>query len=381
MKASSAGPIVLTRSLNSEDIEDLVVGATILGTGGGGDPQTGLKILKEDLAQERRLLLASEMDLEPESTVVCAYHCGSIPAPGQEEAGERSRELSRGEDFMLKGLRAMEKRLGKKIGGVIPTEIGGGNTPAAFHLAALLGVPAIDADQVGRSAPELVQSSYLVNGVEGTPSVVVDSLGDMTIVEHCASPAQYEAIVRSLAVAGGGSAFVIDSPVTASRAFAAGIKDTVSRAIELGATVRKAHARGHDPAAAAAKFLDAFTLFHGEISEFSLEERAGFLVGEVWIDGRNQWLGRKLRVSVKNENMVAWRDDRPVAMVPDLICFIDESGHGVTNSKVRKGLTVTVLGVRSPPIWRTEKGLNYFGPKRLGLPFDYVPVEELQAQS
>jgi len=368
----------LTRSLNSEDIEDLVVGATILGTGGGGDPETGLKILKEDLAQGRRLLLASETDLEPESTVVCAYHCGSIPAPGQEETGERSSEVPRGEDFMLKGLRAMEKRLGKKIGGVIPTEIGGGNTPSALHLAALLGVPAVDADQVGRSAPELVQSSYLVNGVEATPSVVVDGLGDITIVEHYASPAHYEAIVRSLAVAGGGSAFVIDSPVSATRAFAAGIKGTVSRAVELGAIVRKSRARGDDTSAAVAKFLDAFALFHGEISEFSLEERAGFLVGEVWVDGRKQWSGRKLRVSVKNENMVAWRDDRPVAMVPDLICLIDESGHGVTNSKVRKGLTVTVLGVKSPPIWRTEKGLNYFGPKRLGFPFDYVPVEELQ---
>ena len=378
MKASSAGLIDLTRSFYVEDVENLVVGATILGTGGGGDPETGLRLLKEDLAQGRKLLLASETDLEPESMIVCAYHCGSIPAPGQEETGERSSEVPRGEDFMLKGLRAMEKRLGKKIGGVIPTEIGGGNTPSALHLAALLGVPAVDADQVGRSAPELVQSSYLVNGVEATPSVVVDGLGDITIVEHYASPAHYEAIVRSLAVAGGGSAFVIDSPVSATRAFAAGIKGTVSRAVELGAIVRKSRARGDDTSAAVAKFLDAFALFHGEISEFSLEERAGFLVGEVWVDGRNQWLGRKLRVSVKNENMVAWRDDRPVAMVPDLICLIDESGHGVTNSKVRKGLTVTVLGVKSPPIWRTEKGLNYFGPKRLGFPFDYVPVEELQ---
>jgi len=381
VKTSSAGPIVLTRSLNLEDVENLVVGATILGTGGGGDPQTGLKILKEDLAQGRKLLLASETDLEPESTVVCAYHCGSIPAPGQEETGERSRELPPGEDFMLKGLRAMEKRLGKKIRGVIPTEIGGGNTPAALHLAALLGVPAIDADQVGRSAPELVQSSYLVNGVEATPSAVVDTLGDITIVEHYASAAQYEAIVRSLAVAGGGSAFVIDSPVSASRAFAAGIKGTVSRAIELGAIVRKSRARGDDPAAAVTEFLGAFTLFHGDVSEFSLEEKAGFLVGEVCVDGRKQWSDRKLRVSVRNENMVAWRDDKPVAMVPDLICLLDESGQGVTNSKVREGLTVSVLGVRSPPIWRTEKGLNYFGPKRLGFPFDYVPVEELQGQS
>lgn len=362
-----------------EDVENLVVGATILGTGGGGDPQTGLKMLKEDLARERKLLLASEADLEPESTVVCAYHCGSIPPPDKERPRKLTHGLLSDEEVMLQGLLAMEKRLGKKIRGVIPTEIGGGNTPAALHLAALLDVAAIDADQVGRSAPELVQSSYLVNDVEATPSVVVDTYGDVTIVEHYANPAQYEAIVRSVAVAGGGSAFVIDSPISAARAFVAGIKGTVTRAINLGGIVEKSRARGDDPVEAAAQFLGAFRLFHGKVSEFTLEEKAGFLVGIVWIDGDKGWLGRRLRVSVKNENMIAWLDDKPIAMIPDLICLVDESGHGVTNSAVREGLTVSVLGVRSPAIWRTKKGLDHFGPRQLGFPFDYIPVEELQA--
>jgi DUF917 family protein len=367
------------RSLDSKEVQDLVVGAAILGTGGGGDPQRGLELLREDLARERRLLLASDLDLEPESTVVCAYHCGSIPPPGKQTSGEPAQGLLSDEDVMLSGLRAMEKRLGKKVRGVIPTEIGGGNTPAALHLAALLGVPAIDADQVGRAAPELVQSSYLVNGVEATPSVVVDAYGDTSVVEHYANPAQYEAMVRSLAVAGGGSAFVIDSPISAARAFAAGIKGTVSRAISLGGVVRESLARGDNPVSAAAHFLSAFTLFQGEISEFTLNEEAGFLVGEIWIDGRDEWSSRRLRVSVKNENMIAWLDDKPVAMIPDSICLLDESGYGVTNSAVRKNQTVSVLGVVSPPIWRTQKGLDHFGPRRFGFPFDYIPVEVLQA--
>jgi DUF917 family protein len=366
------------RSLDSKEVEDLIVGAAILGTGGGGDPQRGLELLREDLAQERRLSLASESDLEPESTVVCAYHCGSIPSPGKETSGKHAQGLLSDEDVMLKGLQAMEKRLGKRVRGVIPTEIGGGNTPAALHLAALLGVPSIDADQVGRAAPELVQSSYLVNGVEATPSVVVDAYGDVTVVEHYANPAQYEMLVRSLAVAAGGSAFVIDSPISAARAFAAGIKGTVSGAISLGGVVRESLARGDNPVSAVAHFLNAFTLFQGEVSEFALKEEAGFLVGEIWIDGRKEWSNRRLRVSVKNENMVAWLDDKPVAMIPDSICLVDESGYGVTNSAVRKKLKVSVLGVASPSIWRTQKGLDHFGPRRLGFAFDYIPIEELQ---
>jgi DUF917 family protein len=66
-------------------------------------------------------------------------------------------------------------------------------------------------------------------------------------------------------------------------------------------------------------------------------------------------------------------------MTPDSICLIDESGYGVTNSVIEKKPKVSVLGVISPPIWRTRKGLDHFGPRRVGFPFDYIPVEELQA--
>jgi hypothetical protein len=216
-----------------------------------------------------------------------------------------------------------------------------------------------------------------VNGVEATPSVVADTKGDITVVEKYGSPAQYEAIVRSLAVAAGGSAFVIDSPVPAARAFTAGIEGTVSKAIELGKAIGNAAGKREDPVVAAKRFLDAFTLFHGEISEYTLEEKAGFLVGDVWIDGRKECSGSKLRVWVKNENIVAWRDDKPAAISPDLICLLDPSGHGVTNSAIRKGQTVSVLAARSPAIWRTAKGIDFFGPRHFGFEFDYVSIERL----
>ena len=38
------------RKLNEKDLEDLIVGCAILGTGGGGSPRKGLSLLKKDLA-------------------------------------------------------------------------------------------------------------------------------------------------------------------------------------------------------------------------------------------------------------------------------------------------------------------------------------------
>jgi DUF917 family protein len=83
---------------------------------------------------------------------------------------------------------------------------------------------------------------------------------------------------------------------------------------------------------------------------------------------------------VKNENIIAWRDERPVVMAPDLICLVDKSGNGVTNSGLQKGLEVTVLGIRSAPIWRTAKGLEHFGTERFGFSFQYVPLEQIHGR-
>ena len=40
---------------DKEAINNLVVGTTILGTGGGGDPETGRKTLEDDLRAGRKL--------------------------------------------------------------------------------------------------------------------------------------------------------------------------------------------------------------------------------------------------------------------------------------------------------------------------------------
>ena len=64
--------------LTEKDVEHLIIGAAILGTGGGGDPEEGLKILKKDLKEERRLALVSLDEVPNDVLIVCPYFCGSI---------------------------------------------------------------------------------------------------------------------------------------------------------------------------------------------------------------------------------------------------------------------------------------------------------------
>lgn len=364
----------MVRTLDKKGVEHLVIGSTILGTGGGGDPEEGLKMLMDDLEAGREIEIAEASELDPESTVVCAYYCGSIPAPGEKRV---ERPGPPPEKYMTLALQATEKRLGRKVSSITPTEIGGGNTAVALHLASILGLPALDADQVGRSAPELVQSSYIVHGVEATPSVIVDRSGNVVLVEKYANIADYEAIARSLSVAARSFVFIMDSPVTAKEAAEVAIEGSVSKAIELGEKVKEAGQSKTDPVQEIVEFLGGFKLFTGSIASFSLDVKAGFLTGDVEIEGLGDWRGHRFKIWVKNENIIGWRDGRTVATAPDPICLVDEKGYGITNSKLRLGMKASVVGAKAEDIWRTPKGIELFGPKHFGFEFGYEPIEKL----
>jgi hypothetical protein len=364
----------MVKVLEREDINNLIVGTTILGTGGGGDPKEGLEILTKDLKSGRKLMLAKASELDPESLVICAYFCGSIPAPGEKTKPKR---LPLETDRVVKALKTLEKMLGKKVSAVIPTEIGGGNTAVALHIASILGVPALDGDQVGRSAPELDQSSYVICGVKAVPSVITDSQGNVVLVEDYASISSYESIARTLAVMLGGSVLVMDSPVAAKNVRKIAIHDTVSKAISLGKVVNKARENGKNPVKAIIDFAECFRVFSGSVAKHSLRVEHGFLTGEIEIEGSEEWRGSLFKIWVKNENIIGWKDGEVAVMSPDLICMVNEKGYGITNSEINTKMQVNIISIKAPEIWRTSRGIQLFGPKHFGFNFEYVPVEKL----
>ena len=363
------------RVLTENNLRHLISGATILGTGGGGDPSSGLRTLLSDLRSGRRFELVETDELNPRSMVACAYYCGSIRAPSKKEKKSERRTLKQ-ETRMRLALETLERRLKRSISAIIPTEVGGGNTATALHLAGISSLPVIDADQTGRSAPELVHSSYQIHEIPATPSVVVDELGDVIVVDAYRNAAHYEKIVRNFAVLAGGSTFVIDSPIEAREVPRIAIMNSMSRAMELGESVEEAGKKNSDPVQAALEFLGGFRLFHGHIQDFELRESEGFLIGDIRFKGIRDWRDQSFRIWVKNENIIGWRGNRVIAMAPDLICVLDEKGCGITNSQIRRGMKASVIGVRAERIWRTARGIKLFGPRHFGFDFDYVPIEK-----
>ena len=110
----------------------------------------------------------------------------------------------------------------------------------------------------------------------------------------------------------------------------------------------------------------------------------GFARGVLQIEGSGEDASRTLRIDFQNENLIARLGDGEVlAVVPDLICLVDEdSADPVTTEIVRYGLRVVVLGIPAPAMLKSPEALRVIGPEAFGygdVPF--VPLPGVFGQS
>ena len=367
----------MAKVLTKREIEDLLQGATILGTGGGGDPKKGLKLLEDDLKIKRKIKLIDLEEIPDEEIVVCPYLTGSI-APVSEETKKILGSFSRADrSLCVIATEALAKYIQKDIFATVPVEIGGQNTAEALHVAAEAGLPTVDGDLVGRSVPELQQTSYYILGLPMIPMAISDSFGDVVIITKVVSDIQAELIVRAIAVATGGLVGTVDHPLEGKVVKKSIVPNTLTQCINIGRTVREAQERNEDPLPKLLGVTNGYLLFQGIVDNFNWKDESGFMYGTTIIRGTDNFKGI-LKIWFKNENNIAWLNNEPIALSPDLICVIDrETCQGITNTEMSRGLDVAVIGIKASEILRTEKGIDVLGPKHYRFDIEYMPIEKL----
>jgi len=353
--------------LEEKDIEDLIAGCAVLGTGGGGSPARGLALLRRELSQGRELSLLPLEELPKGAWVASPYMCGSV---GPEGEGEEELEC-------LVAFEALEGYLGVRFAAAVATEIGGGNTAVAIAVAAEKGIPILDADPAGRSVPELSHTTFALRGVGIAPFAVATRRGDVVVVKKVTSEERAEAIARAMAVLSDNRAGVADHPVRGEQAQGSLIPGTLSQALRIGRALRQARKAGEDPLAAVAAAGGGAILFLGKVSRYRWGIEGGFTVGEMEIEGEGGFSGQSYRIWFKNEHLIAWLDGEPDVMAPDLISVLDpKTGQAITNPNCQEGQRVAVVGFPAPAIWRTEAGISLLGPGHFGFQVKYRPLEE-----
>ena len=362
------------REITARDLDNLAVGAAILGTGGGGDPFIGKVMAQQAIEEEGPVMLMDAEELDDDALVLPTAMMGA-PTVMIEKIPEGMETV--------RALRAEERRLGRKADATSPIECGGVNSQIPFVAAARSRLPVVDGDGMGRAFPELQMETFHVYGVSGTPAVVADERGAVVTIET-EDNFQLEWIARGVTIRMGGHAMLVDYPMDGAEFKRTAVRGTVSMGIRIGEAVDEARKGGVRPVeAVCAATQDTIygrgvPLFEGKVADVERRTREGFAVGRAVLRGLGRDEGSNMEVQFQNENLVALRDGEPIATVPDLICLLDsERATAVTTERLRYGQRVTVIGIPTPEIMRSEEALAVWGPLAFAykdLPF--IPLEK-----
>ncbi|MCC6223354.1 MAG: DUF917 domain-containing protein [Thermoleophilia bacterium] len=358
------------RLLGEDDLEDLALGAAILGTGGGGSPTVGVLFAREEI-RARGPVTVVELDEVPDEALV-------VPAAGIGSPTIIVEKLFSGSEA-LRAFEALQEYLGRTITHTVSAEAGGLNSVVPFAVAARLGLPIVDADFIGRAFPEIQMCLPTLYGISAGPLALADEKGNTTIVRGRDNH-WTERLTRAACVEMGCMGVGALYAQSGSELKRSAVGGTLGLAQELGRLVREARADHRDPIAAALERLGGVRLFRGKIVDVDRRTVGGWTRGEARVEGVDGDAGSTLTIAFQNEHLVARHDGTVVASVPDLIFTLDsETGEAITTEELRYGFRVTVGASPCDPRWRSPEGLALAGPRYFGYELDYVPVEELAA--
>ena len=365
-----------------DDVEPLLEGLAIMGTGGGGSPAWGKAIMHNEFAHDRYPQIIPVEEIADGATVVSGGIMGSVKK--LEEFGTEAIMAHWEKQFELEAVtRVMEGILKKKIDHMVPFEVGGLNTPVVLALGARLGIPIIDGDALGRSAPETQMTSFIGHGVSLTPMPLIDYYGNVVIVQSAVHPTYADQLGRWVVSNGGGLGANNHYPMTGRQAKQSVVPDTISAALSLGKAVLAARSGGTDPVEAVAAQVKGTRLFAGKIARLDEEERLGFYFTIATIIGAGAYQGQTARLAIKNETMLLEVAGKVRVIFPDLVLLVEPgTGRGIMSIELKTGSDVVLVGVPCHPrlreAMRDEVGRQAFSPERYGRPeLKYIPLEDL----
>ena len=327
-----------------DQLDDLGRGCAVLGTGGGGDPQTGVLMALQAIQEHGSVPLVDLDDLPDEGLVM---PCGGLGAPtvsiekfGNGDEGRRLRDR-------------VEALLDRPVVALMASEIGGSNGLVPIAWAAGLRLPVVDADGMGRAFPEMQQVTMHLAGISPSPAVLTDERGNVLVLDTVGGR-WIERLARAVAVELGARASSTEYLLSAAEARKATVRGSVSLALRIGRVIREARS---DKVGAVTAEVSGHVLIEGKIVDVERRTTGGFARGTATIEGLGGNAGRTLLS--RSRTRTSWRAKtmRVLASVPDLITILDtETAETITTERLRYGQRVSVIAFPCDPIWRTEQG-------------------------
>ena len=177
------------RKIGLSEIEDIALGASLLGAGGGGDPYIGKLVAMGAVKERGPVTLLDPEEIPDDALVVPIAMMGAPTILGEKGVGGKEYEVL---------YNMISQYYGKKIFAFMPIEAGGVNSMLPIAAAARLGLPMVDADGMGRAFPELQMVTFTMAGISATPMALVDGANRWQKMWHITLPAIKSTIVIML---------------------------------------------------------------------------------------------------------------------------------------------------------------------------------------
>jgi DUF917 family protein len=354
------------RWITEADLDDLATGAWILGTGGGGQPYYSLLEMKALYAAGRRVALIDPLSLADDALVACVGQMGA-PLVIHEKLTDGP--------VMAETVRMMERHLGRRFDAIMVWEVGGNNCFQPFLAGALLDLPVVDCDAMGRAFPQADMTTFAICDLPAHPWTMVDIRRNAILFAEAVDWGWMERMTRRACTVFGAVAATCKAPRTGGEVKRATCLHTVSKALAIGAAVRAARRAHRDPIEALIARERGLLLFRGKVADVMRRTTEGFLRGRLAIEGLDGQRGQVMQLEFQNEFAIGRIDGAVRVTVPDLICVLDTtSGEAIGTETVRFGQRVSVVALPAPPILLTPKGLRHVGPRAFGYDLDFHSV-------
>lgn len=360
------------RYIGPEDVDDLLLGARLLSSGGGSRGHVTASWLRRTLAASGPVCLLPPSALPGE--VLCLA-VGLVGSPTIQ-----SEKLPAGDELM-RAVRGAEGRLGRQVAAVTGLDAAGVNALTPVITAGQLSLPLADADGMGRNFPLIEQTVFTLAGLPVGPMTLASPHGDLITVEPSDNH-RTEMLARPAIIALGGWCAAALYPMSAASLARHGIQGSLSRALDVGRILSAAARHGEPKGAALAESLGGRLLVSGTIVEVHRPSRSGFPRGVVIVADLDN-PDHVVRLEVQNECLLALAEGVPVAAVPDLICPIERGTFEPADvEQLHYGQVLDVVTLPAATAWHSPAGLALAGPRAFGyrIPADRIPRRKGEEQ-
>lgn len=366
---------------NEQMIDDIALGATVLGTGGGGDPYSGALMAKQAIKNAHKPVQLISLDQVKDEWMTVP--CSMIGAPTV--AIEKLNSTQQ----MLVAFEAMQEAIGETIQATFPIEVGGFNSLIPILVAAQKGIPVVDCDAMGRAFPESQMVTFFLDDLPSAPNTLADEKGNKVTL-YPIDGIWSERLARPITEQMGGSAAMCDYSMTGKSLKSSALGATLTKAMQIGEAIRHANAAGENAVDAVLDIVGGQRLISGKIIDIERTTSGGFVTGGVVIEklqhAQQDIDFEHVYIHFQNELLLAHKgkqaqdlnDQNLLASTPDLISILDhETGQPITTEQLKYGQRVDLIAYPCDKKWRTEKGIEVVGPNYFGYDVQYQSIESL----